>query len=327
MLDTPAVLAIGIASLQSLFTVGYLSSAIALTPTYLFPTIGEIYAEHSGVMNIGIEGIMVLGAFLGFYGHHQTGSPLVGFLLAAVGGMVLAAVVAYLCVTMLLDQIVVGLGVFLVGAGLASYLNSILYPQGTPPSLENPIDAVGIPVLQEIPVLGEALFRQNLVVYISVVLVAVSYYVLYRTKLGREIRSVGEEPDVADSLGVDVFRIRYMTLLVGGALAGVGGAYLAQVVAGRYSRLLVGGRGFIVIGIVIVSVWGPRKALLVVLLFSLLDSFGTRVQSVVPDFPITLIAAIPFAATVLMLVFIRGFGLTRQQMPNSLTENYRRETE
>jgi simple sugar transport system permease protein len=327
MSDLTAVLAIGIAGLQSLFTVGYLSSAIALTPTYLFPTIGEIYAEHSGVMNIGIEGIMILGAFLGFYGHHQTGSPTVGLLLAALGGMILAGVVAYLCVTLLLDQIVVGLGVFLAGAGLASYLNTILYPGGTPSRLENPITPMRIPVLADIPVLGEVLFRQNLLVYLSVVLTLVSSYVLYRTHLGREIRSVGEAPDVANSLGVDVYRTRYMTILIGGALAGVGGAYLAQVVAGRYSRLLVGGRGFIVIGIVIVSVWGPRKALIVVLLFSLLDSFGTRIQSAVPDFPVTLIAALPFVATIIMLVLIRGFNLTRQQMPNSLTENYQKGSE
>lgn len=327
MVDIDVILALGLGTLSSVFTVGYFSSAVALMPTYLFPTIGEIYAEHSGVMNIGIEGIMVLGAFLGFYGHYETGSATVGFVLAALGGMALALLVAYLCVTLLLDQIVVGLGVFLLGSGLASYASTLVYPDGTPARLPNQVQQISIPLLEDVPVLGTIFFDQNVLVYLAFGLALLSYFVLYRSKLGREIRATGEDPSVADSLGVDVFKLRYITVMLGGAFAGIGGAYLAQVVAGRFSRLIVGGRGFIVIGIVIVSVWGPRKAMVVVFLFALLDSFGSRIQSVVPDAPITLVAAIPFVATIVMLLIIRGFEFTDQRMPGALTENYRRQSE
>jgi len=309
--------------LTEIVTISLVSTSVALMPPYLLATIGEIYAEQSGVINIGVEGIMVLGAFLGFFGQYVSSSATVGFLTAAIGGAVLALLMSYLTVTRLRNQIVIGLGIYFVGFGLASYLNTILFPGGTPPRIDT-LSAVAIPVLSDIPILGRVLFTQNVVVYLSLLLAPVAAYVLFRTRIGREIRSVGEDPGVADSLGVDVFTLRYACLIVGGILAALAGAYLAQGVSGRFSRFIVDGRGFIVLGLVIVSLWDPRKAVLVVFAISLLDSVQIRFQSAFPDAPIQLLAMLPFVATIVILVVIRLVGSIGQDMPAALATNYER---
>jgi len=307
----------------AILTISLLQTSVALMPPYLLATLGEIYTEKSGVINIGIEGIMVLGAFLGFYGQYITNSATVGFLLAAVGGVVLAVLMGYLTVTRLRNQIVVGLGIFFVGFGFASYLNTLLFPAGTPPRIDT-LGDVSIPLLADIPFLGPVFFTQNLMVYLSVLLVPVAAYVLFRTRIGRQIRSVGEDPSVADSLGVEVFKLRYACLVVGGILAALAGAYLTQGVSGRFSRFVVGGRGFIVLGLVIVSLWDPKKAVVIVFLISVLESVQFRFQSVFPDAPIQVLAMLPFVATITILVVIRIAGTIGQDMPKSLAVNYDR---
>lgn len=309
--------------LGQLLTISLVHTSVALIPPYLLAVIGEIYSEQSGMLNIGVEGIMVLGAFLGFYGQFVTDSAVLGFLLAAVGGASLALLMAYLTVTLKLEQIVVGLGIFFVGFGLASYLSSVLFPEGVPPRIET-LQAIELPVLGALPVVGDLLFTHNAVVYLSVLAVPVSYYVLFRTKIGREIRAAGEDPSVADSLGVDVFTLRYACLIVGGILAALAGAYLTQGVSGRFTRLIVGGKGFIVLGLVIVSLWDPRKALGVVLFVSVLESVQFRLQNVLPDAPIQILAMLPFIATILILLAIRIYGGIGQEMPAALTVNYER---
>jgi simple sugar transport system permease protein len=309
--------------LGQLLTISLVHTSIALIPPYLLAVIGEIYSEQSGMLNIGVEGIMVLGAFLGFYGQFVTDSAVLGFLLAAVGGASLALLMAYLTVTLKLEQIVVGLGIFFVGFGLASYLSAVLFPEGVPPRIET-LQAIEIPILSTLPVIGDLLFTHNAVVYLTVLAVPVSYYVLFRTKIGREIRAAGEDPSVADSLGVDVFTLRYACLIIGGILAALAGAYLTQGVSGRFTRLIVGGKGFIVLGLVIVSLWDPRKALGVVLLVSVLESVQFRLQNVLPDAPIQILAMLPFIATILILLAIRIYGGIGQEMPAALTVNYER---
>ncbi|MFB6131646.1 MAG: ABC transporter permease [Salinigranum sp.] len=309
--------------LAQLITISLVQTSISLTPPYLVAAIGEIYAEQSGMLNVGIEGIMVLGAFLGFFGQYVTGSSVAGFAIAGIGGGVLALLMAYLCVTLKLDQIVVGLGVFFVGFGFASYLSALVFPGGVPARIDT-LQPIALPVLSGIPILGPILFTQNAMVYLSFLFVPVAHYVLFRTNLGRELRSVGENPAVADSMGVDVYKLRYAALVFGGVLAGVAGAYLTQVVAGRFSRFIVGGRGFIVLGIVIVSLWDPRKALGVVLLLSVLESVQFSLQSVFPDAPLQFALMLPYVATIVILLVIRMYGSIGQDMPGALTVNYRR---
>ena len=312
-----------LSQVAGVITVSLLQTSIALLPPYLLATIGEIYSEQSGMINIGIEGIMVLGAFLGFFGQHLTNSPTIGFLLAGFGGALLALLMAYLCITLLLDQIVVGLGIFFVGFGFASYLSALLFPGGVPPRVET-LGNIPIPVLSNIPIVGRAIFTQNILVYLSLLLAPIAAYVLFNTKIGRQIRSVGENPSVADSLGVDVFKLRYGCLVIGGILAAMAGAYLSLAVSGRFTRFLVGGRGFIVLGLVIVSLWDPRKAVVIVLFISVLESVQFRFQSVFPNAPIQLLSTAPYVATILILLAIRAYGRIGQDMPDSLAVNYKR---
>lgn len=307
----------------AILSISLVHTSVALMPPYLLATIGEIYAEKSGMINIGIEGIMVLGAFLGFFGHYITGLATVGLLLAAIGGASLAALMGYLTITRLRNQIVIGLGIYFVGFGFASYLSTLLFPEGTPPRIDTLAD-VNIPLLADIPVLGNLFFTHNVMVYLSVLLVPVAAYVLFRTKIGRQIQAVGEDPGVTDSIGVDVFRLRYACLIIGGILAALAGAYLTQAVSGRFSRFVVGGRGFIVLGLVIVSFWDPKKALVVVFFISVLESVRFQLQNVFPDAPIQILAMLPFVATIVALVIIRIVGTMEQDMPGSLALNYER---
>lgn len=309
--------------LGQLVSVTLLSTSISLIPSYLFAAIGEVYSEQSGMLNIGIEGMMVLGAFLGFFGQYMTDSMVAGFLLAGFGGGLLALLLAYLTVSLKIEQIVAGLGIFFVGFGLASYLSAMVFPDGVPARIDT-LQPIAIPVLSGVPVLGPVLFDQNVLVYISILVVPVSYYVLFRTKLGREIRAVGEAPDVADSLGINVFYLRYACLIFGGIMAGIAGAYLTQGVSGRFSRLIVGGKGFIVLGLVIVGLWDPRKVLGVVIMVSVLESVQFRLQSVLADAPVQVLSMIPYVATIVILLAIRVYGKSGQNMPAALTVNYER---
>lgn len=309
--------------LAALVSISMLNTSVSLMPPYLLATLGEIYSEQSGMLNIGIEGIMVLGAFLGFFGQYYTNSAIGGLALAAIGGAAMAVLMGYLTITLLRDQIVAGLGVFFIGFGLASYLATVLFPGGTPPRIDT-LKAIAIPGLAAIPVLGEVFFTQNVLVYLSFLLAPMMAYILFRTKIGRQIRSVGEDPSVADSVGVNVFRLRYGCLIVGGILAALAGAYLTQAVSGRFSRFIVGGRGFIVLGLVIVSLWDPRKALAIVFLISVLESVQIGLQSVFPEAPIQILAMTPYIATIVILVAIQIIGSIGQDMPNALTVNYKR---
>lgn len=309
--------------LGQLISVTLLSTSITLIPSYLFAAIGEVYSEQSGMLNIGIEGMMVLGAFLGFFGQYMTGSMVAGFLLAGFGGGLLALLLGYLTVSLKIEQIVAGLGIFFVGFGLASYLSSLVFPSGVPARIDT-LQTIPVPILSDVPVLGPILFTQNLLVYISILVVPVSYYVLFRTKLGREIRAAGEAPDVADSLGVNVFYLRYACLIFGGIMAGIAGAYLTQGVSGRFSRLIVGGKGFIVLGLVIVGLWDPRKVLGVVIMVSVLESVQFRLQNVLADAPVQVLSMIPYVATIVILLAIRVYGKSGQNMPAALTVNYER---
>jgi simple sugar transport system permease protein len=308
--------------LGQLVSVALLQTSIALLPPYVIASIGETVAERAGVINIGIEGILVLGAFLGFFGQEAFGSPLAGFIIAALGGMAVSLILGYWCISLKINQIVTGLGVFFVGFGLASYLQTLLYPDGMPARIDTLPD-IAIPGLSEIPILGVILFEQNYVVYLSFVLVAISYYVIYHTRIGREIRAVGMDPSVADSMGVNVSRVRYACVAFNGLLIGIAGAYLTQAVIGRFNLFLTGGQGFIILAIVIVGLWDPRKVLAVAIFFSVLESVQFRFQDVT-DAPVQLLLMLPYIATILILLAIQLQGDLGKQMPDALTVNYER---
>ncbi|MBI3961232.1 MAG: ABC transporter permease [Deinococcus sp.] len=303
--------------------VPFLHAAIASAVPFIFAGLGEVIAERSGVVNIGIEGIMVFGAFLGFAGVYLTGSPLLGLLLAAAGGAVLGLLMAFLTVTLRLNQIIVGLALFFVGFGLGGYANKILFPRGTPPSIPT-LGDMALPLLSQIPVLGPVLFDHDVLAYAALALVPLCWYVLYRTRLGLEIRATGESPAVADSLGINVFLVRYGCVIAGAVLAAWAGAYLTQAESGRFQRLIVGGRGFISIAVVIVALWNPWRVLLGALIFAGGVALQFRAQLLYRGAPAEILLMAPYVLTIVALVVIRLVGHVSETVPAGLGQNYAR---
>jgi simple sugar transport system permease protein len=223
----------------------------------LFATIGEVYAERSGILNLGLEGMMLVGALAGFGVANLTANPVLGVLGAMLAGGMLAMIHAFVCIGLRAEQIVGGLALTLFGTGLTGFLGRSMVGRTAPgfPPIE-------IPGLSKIPILGPVFFSHDILVYMAYLLVPIAWFVLYRTRLGLAIRSVGESPDASDASGVNVTSIRYGSTFVGGALAGVGGAYLSLAYTTMWIEQMSGGRGWIALALVVFAGWNPLKALL-----------------------------------------------------------------
>jgi len=217
------------------FIIGVLSAAVPAGTPLLFGTLGEILAERSGIMNLGVEGMMLIGAVMGFSAAYYTGNPWLGFALAAFMGGLLSLIHAFISIHLRGNQVVSGLALTMFGTGLSGLLGRRFI--GVPLPASAKISGIKIPLLSDIPFLGPLLFRFDPLAYIAIALVPIMWFLLYKTSLGISIRSVGEDPATADAMGVNVFAIRYLCTFIGGVLAGIGGAYLSIV----YTPIWVGG--------------------------------------------------------------------------------------
>lgn len=299
--------------------VATLSRTLAYGTPLLLGTLGEIYAERSGVLNLGVEGMMIMGAYSAFATAYTTGSPWLGILVAALVGGAFSLVHAFASITLKANQVVSGLSLTMLGLGLAGVLGRGWEGKPLPVS----IGAIRVPGLSAIPGLGPILFEgQNLIVYIALLLVPLLWYVLYRTRIGITIRSVGENPGTADSLGVNVNRVRYLCVLVGGMLAGVGGGYLSVAYRPAWTEGMTAGIGWIVIALTIFAFWNPATGLLGAYLFAALYHLSFRLQPwVAPE----LLRAMPYAFAILVLIFVaRGTLHRRMGAPAALGVPYTR---
>ncbi len=237
-----------------------LQAGVASGTVLLFATIGEIFAERSGVMNLGVEGMMLVGAMSAFSVTASTGNPWLGLLVAMLAGGLLSQIHAFLTVTLQSDQVVSGLALTFLGTGISLVLGEGLSKAGTIALLP----AITIPGLSLIPVIGPILFtNQNILVYVGYLLVPIAWYYINRTRPGMHLRSVGEYPAAADALGVNVYRLRYFYVFVGGVLAGLAGATISLAISpGWFSELTTGGLGWIAIGLVIFAQWDPVRGML-----------------------------------------------------------------
>jgi len=211
---------------------GILASGIRLATPYLYAAIGETFGQRSGVLNLGVEGQMLLGAFAGFYMTYHTGNPWLGLLVAILMGAVMGLVMGFITVTLHAEQGISGIGIYLFGLGMSDLLF-----QKTIGSVETVVGfrPIHIPVLSDLPVVGKVLFQHNILVYLAFLLVPVSWFVLNKTTLGLKIRAVGENPEAADSLGVSVKGIRYFTCILGGTLSGIAGGIALNSTTQRFS--------------------------------------------------------------------------------------------
>ena len=307
--------------MNELFTataiVGIITSGIRLATPYLFAALGEMFAQRSGVVNLGVEGIMLMGAFSGYYAVLQTGNPWLGLLVALGVGALLGLLMAVISVTMQAEQGISGIGLSLFGLGLSSFLMKVLV--GTPTGITG-FQRLAIPGLSDIPIVGELFFNYTILTYAAFLLVPITWYVLTRTTLGLKIRAVGQNPEAADSLGVRVNAVRYTTVILGGALAGIAGASLSISILNIFQENMTNGMGYIAVALVYFGSWRPLGILAGALLFSLVNALQLWIQvlelPISPDFAVML----PYVLTIVVL------ALTARQIrqPAALTKPYER---
>ena len=307
--------------LEAAFISGLLGAMMRMATPIIFATLGEIIAERAGVLNLGIEGIMLMGAMTGFLVSLLSGSLWIGVLAAALVGMALALLMAFLAVYLGLSQHVSGLGITLFSTGLAMYVYRLHFGSPTVPPTVEPFKQLAVPVLSSIPVIGPGLFHQYALTYTAWLLVPLISILLYKTRLGLKIRTVGEIPVVADTVGVNVNLTRTLCLVAGGALMGVGGSFLTLAHQNMFLMDVIGGRGWVAIAMVIFGNWDPLKGTLGALIFGFLDGLQLRLQGLGFKIPFHIFLMIPYLLTIVALI-----GVSRKAMvPAGLLKPYRRE--
>ena len=303
---------------SEVFLSALLFGAVTAAIPLLLAGLGEQMSEKAGVLNIGIEGMMLAGAYLGFVGAFYSGSLWLGFLTGAAGGMAVALVMALLCVRIGLNQIVIGIALTLGLEGLTALLHHFQFSRSYPrlPAA----DATVIPLLSDIPVVGPAFFKHHLIVYLAVALVFGMSYLYRRTQLGLNLQAAGDKPAALDVAGIDVIRTRTIAVLTTGALAGLGGAYLANVGAGLFIPFITNGAGFLGIVLAMLARGRPIWVLFGALLFGVCLSLTTAMQVAGINIPTDVIQMLPFLAVMIMLVL---FG-RRASLPAALGIPYER---
>lgn len=304
------------------FWVDALSTGVVLGTPLAFAALGELIAERAGVINLGVEGMMLVGAVVGFAVGIETGSVFLAMLAGAFAGGVLALVHAVMTIGLRVNQIVMGLTLTILGIGLSSYIGA---DYGDEP-FKHQLSDVDIPLLSKIPWLGEILFQQDILVYFAIVTVVVAGLVINRSRQGLALRGVGEAPAAADAAGVPVFAVRYVAVWLGGVLAGLGGAYLSVVYTRSWSDELTAGRGWIAIALVIFASWRPLLLLPGALLFGFIEALNFQLQARNVDIASQYLSMMPYVFTLVVLAIV----WTRQRsrnwgMPQALGTAYERE--
>lgn len=315
--------------ISDLFTttvlIGILTSGIRLATPYLFASIGEMFGQRSGVLNLGVEGIMLMGAFAAFYVTLMYGNPWWGLLAAVIIGGIMGLAMAFVSVTLQAEQGISGIGLFLFGLGMSDLLfqrliGSVETVRGFRP--------LTFPFLNEIPVIGPILYevtQQSILVYMAYLLVPIAWFIMYRTTLGLKVRAAGENPAAADALGVSIARTRYVTVTIGGVLSGVAGASLSIALLNVFQQNLTSGLGFIAVALVYFGGWRPYGVLFGALLFSMVNALQLWIQALnipIPGDASELLIMMPYVLTIVVLVFSAG----RVRKPSALTVPYERGT-
>jgi general nucleoside transport system permease protein len=298
----------------------WLASAVVAGTPLIFASVGEIVAERSGVFNLGVEGMMLVGAVSGFIAAVHSRDLAMAVVVAMGSGAAVALLLAVLTITFGTDQAVTGLTLTLFGAGLSSFLGKAYIGVPSPATFH----PVALPGLARLPFVGAIFFQQDLLVYASYALVPLVWAVLSHTRAGLSLRAAGEDAATADALGLNVAAIRYTGVLVGGALAGLAGAYLSLAYTPAWTDNMTGGQGWIAIALVIFSTWNPLRAAAGAYLFGGVDALGFRIQAVGGTTPTYFLRMLPYVFTlaVLLLVTMRS---RRSGMPGNLGRPYFRE--
>lgn len=300
--------------------IGVIASGIRLSTPVLFAALGEKIAERSGVLNLGIEGMMLIGAFAGFMGVYVTGNYVVGIVFAMAAAGALAVLKGFLSITLRTNQLAAGLAIWLLGTGLAALLYRLTFGVRTAAPSVPLMSKIDIPGLSTAPGIGPVLFNHDPLVYIAFLLVPVTYLFIFKTNLGLKIRTVGENPKQADALGVNVYKIRYLAVIIGGALAGVGGAYFSLVQTGYFLENVTGGTGWIALAIVIFGRWKSHWIIVGAFIFGMVDSLQLSLQATGISVPFQFLLMLPYLIPIAVLA-----GMYKKSgAPAALTIPYKR---
>ncbi len=292
--------------LVKLFNLSVFASTLRIATPLILAALGGCMSERSGVINIGLEGMMLMGAFTAVVGSFFLG-PWVGLLMGICAGGLMGLLHAFMSVTIGANQIISATAINIMAVGIPNILVPVIWPghYGISPTVPV-IPEVSVPVLVDIPVIGRILGHHNPVVYLALLLVPVIHFLLFKTRLGLRIRSVGEHPRAADTLGVNVYRMRYIAVTISGLLAGLGGSFLSICYQSQFSASMTAGRGFIGLAAMIFGRWSPVGALLACLLFGFADAFQAGAQAAGVPVPPDLMLAFPYVLTLIALVGLLG---------------------
>jgi simple sugar transport system permease protein len=296
---------------------GILTSAIRLATPYLYAAIGEAFSQRSGVVNLGVDGIMLVGAYASFFIVLTTGSIWLGLLAAIIVGLVMGLLMAFVSVTLKAEQGISGIGLYMFGLGLSSLLFKTTI--GTVKTVTG-FQPVKIPLLGDIPVIGEIFFHHSLLVYGAFLLVPIAWWVMEKTTLGLRIKSVGQNPAAADSLGVNVDRVRYFSVCTGAILAGIAGASLSISLLNLFQDNLTAGQGFIAVALVYFGGWRPVGILWGALLFSTVNAFQLWMQVLGVKIPSDIAIMLPYLLTIAAL----AVAINRVRQPAALNKPFER---
>lgn len=305
--------------IEQIFTASVFASAIRLATPYIFASLGETFSQRSGVLNLGTDGVMLMGAFVAFYAAYVTGSAELGLLAAMLVGLVLGLITAFISVTLKAEQGISGIGIYLFGLGMSELLFQKLI--GTPQSVEG-FARLNIPGLSDIQFLGigEIFFNHNPLVYLAFALVPIAAFILNRTPFGLMVRAVGQNPEAADAMGVNVTRVRYITVSIAGVMSAVAGASLSIALLKVFQQNLTSGLGFIAVALVYFGRWKPFGVLVGALLFSFVNALQLQISSIGLNIPAEFAVMAPYVITIIALIF----ASKQTEKPTALTKPFER---
>ncbi len=305
--------------------ISFFAAAVVSGTPLLFAIVGEILTQKSGNLNLGVEGMMLMGGVAGFLGGMMTKNPFIAILCAALSGGIGAFIYGFLTVTLKANQNVCGLTLTIFGAGFSSFMGKGLVGTVVPANIKAFFKPVAFPILSRIPFIGDIFFKQDIFIYGGYVIAIIAGIYLYRTRMGLNLRAVGENAAAADASGIHVSLYKYIHIIAGGMLCGLGGAYLSLVYVPVWQENVTAGRGWIAVALVIFASWNPVKAIGAAFLFGGLDIIGFRLQGGNMIIPQYFIDMVPYIATILVLILKSNKNKKENRPPMNLGEPYFRE--
>lgn len=303
----------------------FLQTSVQMGTHILFAIVGGIICEKVGNMNLGIEGMMLMGAAVGYKVACSTANPLLTVLAAGAAGLVGALIYAFITVTLRGNQVVTGLVLTIFGTGVAGFIGKEVSSLSIPAEVINAFKPYDIPVLCDIPIIGKALFSQGIYVQLAIITAILAYLYIKKTRFGLNMRAVGENPAAADASGINVTLYKYVHVLLGGFLCGVGGAYLSTAFLTTWQDNVTAGAGWIAVALVIFSTWNPLKAIFAAYLFGMLKGLNFKMQGWGFTIPSQILEMLPYVATIVVLIFITLRKKRENQPPKALGDPYFRE--